>query len=107
MAGGAESVDGEAAQGGHVLRAVSGTNLGGIITEGGVTDEVEPVFDHPVRLKIFTIRSGDAWRLVRPVITETVSRLRLPFLVSVRWRTTLVTWAACGKSTPRSVTVRA
>src|SRR5262249_4399544 len=49
VAGGAELVDGEAAQGGHVLRAVSGADLGGVLTEGGVPDEVEPVFDDPVR----------------------------------------------------------
>lgn len=56
-------------------------------------------------LKIISRRSGDAWRLVRPVITYTVSRLCLPVRGSVRWRTTRAAWAAWGKSTPRPVTV--
>lgn len=48
VAGGAELVDGEAAEGGHVFRPVSGADLGGILAEGGVPHKVEPVFNHPL-----------------------------------------------------------
>jgi hypothetical protein len=48
VAGGMEAVDREAAQRGHVLRAVLGVDLGGVFVEGGVADEVEPVFDDPL-----------------------------------------------------------
>lgn len=42
-------VDREAAEGGHVLQAVSGVDLGGVLGEGGVADEAEPVLDGPLR----------------------------------------------------------
>src|SRR5919197_1183380 len=49
VSGGAELVDREAAEGGHVFGAVPGVDLGGVLGEGGVADEVEPVLDGPLR----------------------------------------------------------
>lgn len=49
VAGRAELVDREAAQGGHVLRSVAGTDFRGGLGEGGVADEVEPVLDGSLR----------------------------------------------------------
>lgn len=49
VAGGSQGVDREAAEGGHVVRAVSGADCGGVLGEGGVADEVETVLDGPLR----------------------------------------------------------
>jgi hypothetical protein len=49
VSGGAELVDREAAEGGHVFGAVSGVGLGGVLEEGGVADEVEPFLGGPLR----------------------------------------------------------
>lgn len=46
--GGAEGVDRQVALGGYVLGAAAGTDVRGVLPEGGVTDEV-PVLDGPLR----------------------------------------------------------
>ncbi|WP_328784349.1 hypothetical protein OHT68_40910 [Streptomyces canus] len=69
VAGGAELVDREAAESGHVLRSVSGADLGGVLAKGGVPQEVEPVSITHCDLTICAIRSGEACLLVRSVMT--------------------------------------
>lgn len=48
VAGGSQCVDGEAAEGGLVVWAVSGADRGGVLSEGGDADEVEPVLGDPL-----------------------------------------------------------
>ncbi|WP_157596780.1 hypothetical protein [Streptacidiphilus rugosus] len=45
----AGGVDREVVQGGRVLGAVAGADLGGVLAEGGVADEVESVLGGPLR----------------------------------------------------------
>jgi hypothetical protein len=42
----------------HVLGAVSGADLGGVLAEGGVPDEVEPVFYLSSRMHLWDVAVG-------------------------------------------------
>ncbi|MCX4807323.1 hypothetical protein ACFWWM_29770 [Streptomyces sp. NPDC058682] len=46
--GGATRVDRKAGQRRHVLGAMAGTDLRGVLAEGGVADEVEPLLGGPL-----------------------------------------------------------
>ena len=105
VSGGTEAADREAPQGGLVLRAVLGVDLGGVLAEGGVPYEVVPVLADPLRTNdLREPLRGGASRLVGSVMTYTVSRPRVPVFRQARWRTTRATCVACGKS--RSSAVR-
>jgi len=69
VAGGSQCADREAAEGGHVVRAVSGADRGGVLGEGGVADEVEPVLDDPLRTDDLRDALGGGFLLVRSVMT--------------------------------------
>jgi hypothetical protein len=43
-----QGVDGQVAQGRHVLGAVAGADLRGVLAEGRVADEVQSVLDGPL-----------------------------------------------------------
>ncbi len=96
--GGAEAVDREAAQDGHVLRAMLGVDLGGVLAEGAVPREVEPVFDKPLRTN--DLREPLRGGFLAGQIGDDANRpAAAPAgLQTVRWRMTRATCAAYGKS---------